>query len=458
MKLRLIAVLIVVMLFLGVSTVSAVDPAQTITLQINQPTAMINDRPVKIDVPPQIIDDRTMVPVRFVGEPFGAEFTWDGQTQKVTVQRADQTITLKIGSPLAQVNDRQMQLDVPPRIVGDRTLVPIRFIAEALGMDVDWEPADQRVVITQPGDLPYVMAFYFGGSYTEFKAQADHLNQVSFRWFDTNEKGEINAQYPDSYELALDLARDKNITISASIFSSDSEQLHVLLSSKANRQRLIDNAMKIVEKDGFQGINLDLEMVRTEDREGLNQLVKEMRARTKPRNIELSLALPPKDSETDWFPAYDYEVLGELADRVVIMAHDLHYKGGQAGAIAPLPWVEGVLKYAKSQMPAEKILLALGVYGYDWPATGAAQSYTPAQLEAIREKYQAAAQWDQAMQSPFFKYRDEKKVDHTVWFEDDRSLRQKMNLPEQVGIAGISIWKLGNGFPEMWQAIEKRIK
>ncbi|NPV26107.1 MAG: hypothetical protein HPY81_01360 [Firmicutes bacterium] len=438
--------------------IELIKAAQSVTLQIDQTIANVNQREVKLDVSPQLVEGRTLVPLRFVAEAFGAEVFWNGQTQGITVQRGQQMVTLQIGNLQARVNGREVCLDVPPQLVKDRTLIPVRFVAEALGAEVDWEATSRRVVITQPGNLKHVLAYYYGGSYQEFLANADKLNQVAFRWFETNGQGEILTKYPDSYESVLKFVQDKKIAAAASIFLSDPEQLHILLNSPENRRRLIDNALKLVDKDGYQGINLDLEMVKAEDRDGLNLLVKEFRDQLKPRNLELSLALPPKNADTKWFAAYDYTILGGLADRVVIMAHDLHWKGGPAGPIAPLAWVESVLQFAKTQIPSDKILLALGVYGYDWPERGTARSYTPAQLAELMCIYNVSPEWDSAAQSPYFTYRDSQEVNHTVWFEDDRSLRQKMNLPEQYGIAGISLWKLGNGFPEMWQAIERRIK
>ncbi len=102
------------------------------------------------DVEPMIIDDRTMVPMRAIFEAMGAEVSWVEATQTVVGVGKDQTmVVLPIGSNQATVNDTTVTLDVPAQIVEDRTLAPLRFVGEALGATVAWDPVTRRIDITQ---------------------------------------------------------------------------------------------------------------------------------------------------------------------------------------------------------------------------------------------------------------------------------------------------------------------
>lgn len=102
---------------------------------------------IAFDVPPQIINGRTMVPLRAIFETMGADIEWDDATKTVTATRGDRVIRLTVGSDVAYVNGEAVTLDVPSQIVDSRTLVPVRFIAEAFGCMVQWGEADQIVGI-----------------------------------------------------------------------------------------------------------------------------------------------------------------------------------------------------------------------------------------------------------------------------------------------------------------------
>ena len=107
----------------------------------------LNGEKLKFDMPPIIQKGRTLVPMRAIFEALGAEVSWDDATQTVTATATDKSITVQIGNPQIQVNGEPIKLDVPPQIVKDRTLVPVRAIGESFGATVDWDDATQTVII-----------------------------------------------------------------------------------------------------------------------------------------------------------------------------------------------------------------------------------------------------------------------------------------------------------------------
>lgn len=110
-------------------------------------TVTLDGQTMAFDVQPVIVSDRTLVPLRAIFEALGAEVQWYEETRTVKATKADTEVTLVIDGE-AYINGELASLDVPAMIVNDRTLVPIRFVSEAMGCQVDWVGANQTVVIT----------------------------------------------------------------------------------------------------------------------------------------------------------------------------------------------------------------------------------------------------------------------------------------------------------------------
>ncbi len=109
---------------------------------------IIPGNPVKFDTPPVIKDGRTLIPVRALSEGFGATVSWNGTEGKITIERAQIKITLQTGNNYAIVNGQEVKIDAPPEILNNRTVVPLRFIMENLGLKVNWNTDDETIEVS----------------------------------------------------------------------------------------------------------------------------------------------------------------------------------------------------------------------------------------------------------------------------------------------------------------------
>ena len=118
---------------------------------IDDETIMIflNGEKLSFDQPPVIIDGRTLVPLRAIFEALGADVFWEDATKTVTAKKGHTVVSLVIGSKAITVNTTAKELDVPAQIINSRTLVPVRAISEAFGCDVGWDAVTQSVLITE---------------------------------------------------------------------------------------------------------------------------------------------------------------------------------------------------------------------------------------------------------------------------------------------------------------------
>ncbi|MGQ0569345.1 MAG: copper amine oxidase N-terminal domain-containing protein [Armatimonadota bacterium] len=135
-------------LVLALATVPAVD-VQAQAIQV-----IVDGQPIAFDQPPIVIGGRVLVPLRGVFERLGAFVQWDPRTNVVSAARGDTQVQLTIGSRQAFVNGRVVSLDVPAMITRGRTLVPLRFVSEAMGARVDWDPANSAVFVTSTQAAP----------------------------------------------------------------------------------------------------------------------------------------------------------------------------------------------------------------------------------------------------------------------------------------------------------------
>lgn len=107
----------------------------------------LNGEALTFDVQPQLIDNRTMVPLRKIFEAMGAIVDWNNNTQTVTATKGNEKVIATINNKDVYINGETKTLDVPPMVIDDRTLIPVRFVAEAFGANVDWNEATQTVII-----------------------------------------------------------------------------------------------------------------------------------------------------------------------------------------------------------------------------------------------------------------------------------------------------------------------
>ena len=155
-------------------TAQTAPESTEIVLTIGDPMMTVNGEEKEIDpglgTTPVIINDRTLLPIREVVEELGGTVGWNGDTREVTLGYNGSEIVLTIDSTAAALNDVAQTLDTAPTIINDRTMLPIRFIAEGFGWDVEWNGDTQEVTITMSGDgsttLDSDMILIEGGTFT----------------------------------------------------------------------------------------------------------------------------------------------------------------------------------------------------------------------------------------------------------------------------------------------------
>jgi len=293
---------------------------------------------------------------------------------------------------------------------------------------------------------------------------ANSLTYVSMFDYEVNPDGTLNL-LPDQF--AREGARAGGAapmmvitTIAGGGFSP--ELGATILGSTELQDRLLDNVLRIMAERGFRALNIDFERLRPQDREAYNQFLRRAAQRVRQEGYVISSALAPKISATqvgEWYEAHDYQAHGEILDFSVIMTYEWGWSGGPPMAVAPVREVERVIRYALTEMPPEKIMMGIPLYGYDWTLPYVeggpfARVVSPQQAIALAGRYGVPIQYDPVSQAPFFRYWDEQGREHEVWFEDARSIQAKFDLVKRYGLRGVSYWRLPIPFPQNWLLLE----
>lgn len=239
--------------------------------------------------------------------------------------------------------------------------------------------------------------------------------------------------------------------------------IHTMLTNETAKETLIAELSELVEEKGYAGVDVDFEYILAEDRDLFTGFVGELRQRLNESGHTVSVALAPKTSAGQQGLLYegkDYRGLGEAADEVLLMAYEWGFTYGPAMAVAPLNKVRQVVEYALTEIVPEKINLGIPNYGYDWInpfVRGESKAVTIGNVEAVQIAIEndAAIQWDEVAQSPYFLYTRDGQ-EHEVWFEDARSMRAKFGLVEEYGLKGIGVWQIMRLFRAMWVEFENQ--
>jgi len=339
---------------------------------------------------------------------------------------------------------------------------------------------------------------YDATSWQSLVQHADALDIVAAQWVSIDACGNISST--DDQTLKQ-LAHARNLQVVPSLFTLSGWLNHQLLSDDDTSGHSIEQIVAYVLAEDYDGFDLDLEGIEAADRDAYSAFVARLADALHNQGKLLTLAIPAKDRDVTvgWAGAYDYAALGVAADLVTVMAYEYSGPFSGPGSVAPYPWVDRVARFSVQQIGAEKILLGLAFYGYDWNVTsGGAESLSYSQAVALADGMAVQPSFDPTSQSVTFGYEalagtrppaaqrpaavqhvitrrtapacelvppaatpisprpapvPGTPQQHEVWLEDSTSVLARIGLAERYQVAGIATWRLGLEDPAVWPSI-----
>jgi len=237
----------------------------------------------------------------------------------------------------------------------------------------------------------------------------------------------------------------------------NTEVMSGILSDPELREKVITGIITELRNKGYYGVNMDIEYIAPDDREAYNSFLQELADKVRGLGYILVVALAPKisaDQQGILYEAHDYAAQGRIADYVILMTYEWGYTFSEPRAVSPINEIRRVLDYAVTEIPPEKLLMSLPNYGYDWTLPymrgTAARSVGLTEATELAQQYNAEIQFDELSQTPHFSYTTSDGTAHAVWFDDPRSIRAKLALVEEYGLAGVSWWTVNRCYVPAW--------
>ena len=231
-----------------------------------------------------------------------------------------------------------------------------------------------------------------------------------------------------------------------------------VLENPTYRANLIASLVNLAKQRGYSGVSIDLEFIPPPRRQDFIIFLSDLKKALGTLLLHVNVHSKTQDIPTNRIiGAYDYAAIANVADLVAVMTMDYGYSGGPPDPITPVNWLEQVIQYSLTQIPREKMQVALPLYAYDkvvpTNATNAL-SVLAAQNQAITKW--APIQFDNASKAPWYQYWDA-GIQHVVWFEDIRSYIEMYRLVDLYQIAGVTYWELSLPAPQNWAYLRKNI-
>ncbi len=325
------------------------------------------------------------------------------------------------------------------------------------------------VSYSQVGAQRYNMTYLYGsGNYISMINQTENtLNEVSPSYFDIDTTGNLILNTVD-INLIIEVHNQNQKIVP---FFSNHWDREVGRLALKNREKIATDIANAVIQYGLDGVNVDIENVTESDRADYTDLVRMLREKLpEEKSVVVSVAANPYGWTTGWHGSYDYTALSKYADYLMIMAYDEHYEGGEAGAVASIEFVEKSIQYALERVDKDKIVLGIPLYGRYWK-NGSTTGGRAVSLETVAELIRTRngkVTFDEKTKTPqaeiFISAVGTKPTiygkvlqpgTYTIWYENEESIKAKLELVSKYDIKGTGTWRLGMEEKSIWKIFEE---
>ena len=292
----------------------------------------------------------------------------------------------------------------------------------------------------------------------------DGINVVSPAFFYLDKKGELQENVGNAGEKYIQWAHDNGYKVWPMISNADAglQVTSTIMNSYQKRQELIENIVDKCVEYKIDGINVDFENMKQEDKDLYSRFIIELTPRLKEIGLVTSVDVTAPDGGETWSMCFDRHVIGDVADYIVFMAYDEYgVSSTKPGTTAGYDWVKLSLdKFLQTEaIDSNKIILAIPFYTRVWTTNSQGKvSSNSVSMKNVNSVIPEGTerQWNDELKQNYVQY-NEGSNKKEIWIEDIDSLKAKVSLIKENNLAGVASWQKGMETDEVWQMLKQEI-
>ncbi len=441
------------------------------------------------DVPPIVESGRTLVPFRKLAQALGVNVEYISDSKKIFAHNMNIDVQMTISQEIMYIDRNPYKMLVAPNIVGDRTVIPLRDFSQAFGLEVHYNDKLREIQIVDNKEYEIEMnidGFYalgtahrssweelFGESYPDVSSnpKLELYRSVYLGWYElrkgvlASSGGAHGFNKPAGFQNVINNISKNGKEPIMMIFAEDSGDLVNQLTSTRVRQSIISSIIDELDRYGYKGVNLDFEglglssdpSIISNTRKAYSSFVAALH---KELNGEYKLVIttPPGNSA---YQGYDFKELARYADQIVVMSYDYHDRS-LPSATAPIEKVREGLEIISNDVPGSKISMGIrlpairyqrgatennDVLGNDpaeeivyfnWQIT---HPYLDSVMSFIA-KEDLQIKWHPESSVSYVEFNEENS-ESIIFMESEESIKRKIMLVDELALDGVSLWRIG---------------
>ncbi len=296
----------------------------------------------------------------------------------------------------------------------------------------------------------------------------DGVNVVSPSFFSIDKNGKLVENVGERGQAYLEWARNNNCKIWPMVQNAgDSTMMDTtskIMNSYEKRKALIESIVNVCIKYKLDGINIDFENMRKDDKDLYSRFIIELEPRMKELGLVLSVDVTAPDGSDTWSLCFDRHVIGDVADYIIFMAYDEYGESStKSGTTAGYDWVElGIKKFLETEeVEPEKLILAVPLYTRLWTEDSAGKviKKSVVSMKDIDSTIPSDVErkWDDKLKQYYVEYNDGNNL-KKMWIEDVKSLKEKVSLITNYKLGGVASWEKGMETDEVWELFKEALK
>lgn len=289
------------------------------------------------------------------------------------------------------------------------------------------------------------------------------INQVAPTCLDLTSKGKLKVTKELTHEF-VQAMHERGIKVTP--FLSNHWVRSKGRAAIKNAEKLTDDIIETILEYQLDGVNVDIENLTPDDRDGFSELVRILKEKMpEDKLLTVSVAANPDGKETGWQGSYDYEKLGKYSDYLFVMTYDEHSQGGECGPVGSLEFIEKSIQYALKFVSKDKIVMGIPFYGRYWKngEDVGGEAVVIGAVPSLISKNRGIVKYDEKIgeakvtfkiNNPSIKSKingiELENGTYTIWYPNSESIKAKLNIVNEYDLLGAGVWALGQEKVDVW--------